>query len=61
MTKCLRCRGSGKEPVNYKEDNPKVTETKDCLDCKGRGSVVMTDKTFRLDKDGVEEIKRGNL
>lgn len=56
MTKCLRCRGSGKDPVNYKEDKPE-----DCVDCKGRGSVELTDKTFRIDKDGDKEIKRGNL
>lgn len=61
MTKCLRCRGSGKDPINYKEDIPKATETKKCSDCKGKGKVELTDKTFRLDKDGVKEIKRGSL
>ena len=46
MTKCLRCRGSGKDPVNYKEDKPE-----DCLDCKGKGKVELTDKTIRLPED----------
>ena len=46
MTKCLRCGGSGKDPVNYKEDKPE-----DCVDCKGKGKVELTDKTIRLPED----------